>query len=188
MGKCITDANLGINLDINLDTLEMNNVDKVQLDEFIEFSEYEDSESNDSDFVDSSDDGSKKTCVTSKTTKCKLAAKNSSDGSTKILKKTCVATKTAKTKRKNTAKNTKTCPKKRRIELAEKDCDSDITTVKQRTKWSDQENKIINEHFANYVLQKIIPPKSLIDTILPLLPGRTYRNVKDKVRNSFAKK
>lgn len=56
-----------------------------------------------------------------------------------------------------------------------------------RRKWSDAENNVIQKHFGNHINQRQIPSKALIIERLPQLPGRTWRNVKDKVRNMFTK-
>lgn len=57
--------------------------------------------------------------------------------------------------------------------------------------WTEEENAIIKECFSLYINSQQIPPKSVIEQCQQKFPSlqenRTWCNIKDKVRNSFAK-
>ena len=60
--------------------------------------------------------------------------------------------------------------------------------IRKWKQWSPGEKAAIQRHFHQLILTSTLPGKSQIDTCLkeePILHERTWRNIKDYIRNSF---
>ncbi len=124
-----------------------------------------------------------------------LNSENDDDVQTEIATKSLITTEKSKRMTNSMKYNEKiTEQKKKHIPNNDHDSDTDGEPVPrqcskvQRRAWTKEENNVINHYFSGCIEAKIIPGKERIEEALastPTLKNRTWRNIKDKVRNMF---